>query len=104
MEDFYLYIQFQSKKQKVKLVNPNTNISVLIGNLRQLKDAEGKYIFNMPKMGEDGVPMDYLFGKIDETGHVLLLHSNRGKTEYCLLDYNIKSGDTIELITDPKAG
>ncbi|MFZ4398515.1 MAG: hypothetical protein ACOYO1_00660 [Bacteroidales bacterium] len=103
-ENFFLYIQYQAKRQKVIVNNPNTNLEVLIDNLKHLKDREGNYMFDMPTMGNDGVPVDYIFGKIDESGQVLLLHSSRGKTEFCLKDYNVKNGDTLELVSDPKAG
>ncbi len=104
MEDFYLYIQFHAKKQKVILTNPNIDLNVLIGNLKHLQDNDGKYVFDMPNMDKDGTPIDYTLGKIDEDGQVLLLHAKRGKTEFCLLDYNVKSGDTIDLVADLKAG
>jgi hypothetical protein len=103
-ENFYLFIQYQNKKTKVKVNDPNSNLDVLITNLKHLQNKEGKYLFDMPNVGVDGVPVDYIFGKIDETGQVLLLHAKRGKTEFCLHDYNVQNGDTIELVPDPKAG
>ena len=103
-EKFYLYVQYQTKKQKVLVTNPNTNLDVLVNNLKHLQDRDGNYMFDMPTMDNDGTPVDYLLGKIDETGQVSLLHSKRGKTEFCLRDYNVLSGDTLELVSDHKAG
>ncbi|MFZ4398513.1 MAG: hypothetical protein ACOYO1_00650 [Bacteroidales bacterium] len=102
-ENFFLYIQYQAKKQKVIVNNPNTNLDVLIDNLKHLKDREGNYMFDMPHMKE-GVGVIYVFGKIDENGKVSILHPSRGKTEFCLKDYNVKNGDTLELVVDPLAG
>lgn len=103
-EKFYLYIQYQTKKQKVIVTNPDSNISVLINNLKHLQDREGKYMFDMPNIDNDGAAIDYLLGKMDDNGQVNLLHSKVGKTEFCLRDYNVESGDTLELVSDHKAG
>jgi hypothetical protein len=103
-EKFFLNIQYQTKKQKVIVTDPNTNLEVLIGNLKHLKDRDGNYMFDMPNMDNDGTPVDYILGKMDENGQVNLLHSKRGKTEFCLRDYNVNSGDTLELVSDHKAG
>lgn len=103
-DKFILHIRYQNKTQKVKVTDPNSNLEVLIGNLKHLQDKDGNHLFDMPNMGNDGVPVDYMFGKVDESGQVLLLHSKRGKTEFCLHDYNVNSGDTLDLVSDPKAG
>ena len=105
MEDkFYLNIQYKNTKQKVQVTDPNCGLDVLIQNLKHLQDREGKYMFDMPTMDVEGTPNDYVFGKIEENGQVSLLHPKRGKTEFCLRDYNVQSGDTLELVPDPKAG
>ena len=45
-----------------------------------------------------------LFGKKDENDNFIILNPKIGKTECCLRDYNVKSGDTLEVIMDPIAG
>lgn len=51
------------------------------------------------------VPTEYFFGKKDEaTGRDIILQPKVGKTKKTLLDYNVKSGDTLEIISDPIAG
>ncbi len=103
-EKFYLYIQYGNKKKKVRVTDPNANLDVLINNLREIKDQSGNNLFEMPHVAHDGSAVDYVFGKMDEDGQVMILHSKRGKTEFCLRDYNVKNGEILELVADPKAG
>lgn len=103
-EKFYLNIRFKNQTTKVIVDDPNSNLDVLVTNLRNLKDPSGKHYFDLPNMDIEGAPVNYLFGKTDENGKLILLHSKKGKTEYCLRDYNVKSGDSIELVGDYVAG
>ena len=75
-----------------------------MNNLRQAVDNTGTRIFDLPEM-IDYVPTEYFFGKKDEaTGRDIILQPKVGKTKKTLLDYNVKSGDTLEIISDPIAG
>ena len=75
-----------------------------MNNLRQAVDSTGERVFDMPEM-IDYVPSEYFFGKKDETtGRDIILQPKVGKTAKTLLDYNVKSGDTLEIISDPIAG
>ena len=38
------------------------------------------------------------------TGRDIILQPKVGKTKKTLLDYNVKAGDTLEVISDPIAG
>ena len=73
-------------------------------NLRHSTDENGKAIFELPNVDKDGVVVEYFFGKKDENDNFIILNPKIGKTECCLRDYNVKSGDTVEVIMDPIAG
>lgn len=104
MEDFFLFLRYKNKTIKFKVTDPNTELEVLMNNLRKAVDATGTRIFDLPEM-IDYVPTEYFFGKKDETtGRDIILQPRIGKTTKCLLDYNVKPGDTLEIISDPIAG
>ncbi len=104
MEDFHLFLRYKNKTIKFKITDPTTGLEVLMGNLRQAVDNTGTRIFDLPEM-IDYVPTEYFFGKKDEaTGRDIILQPKVGKTKKTLLDYNVKSGDTLEIISDPIAG
>ena len=104
MEDYYLFLRYKNKTIKFKVTDPTTGLEVLMNNLRQAVDNTGARIFDLPEM-IDYVPTEYFFGKKDETtGRDIILQPKVGKTKKTLLDYNVKSGDTLEIISDPIAG
>lgn len=104
MEDFFLFLRYKNKTIKFKVTDPNTELEVLMNNLRKAVDATGTRIFDLPEM-IDYVPTEYFFGKKDETtGRDIILQPKIGKTPKTLLDYNVKPGDTLEIISDPIAG
>ena len=104
MEDFFLFLRYKNKTIKFKVTDPNTDLEVLMTNLRKAVDNTGTRIFDLPEM-TDYVPTEYFFGKKDETtGRDIILQPKIGKTKKTLLDYNVKPGDTLEIISDPIAG
>lgn len=104
MEDFFLFLRYKNKTIKFKVADPNTDLEVLMTNLRKAVDNTGTRIFDLPEM-IDYVPTEYFFGKKDETtGRDIILQPKIGKTKKTLLDYNVKPGDTLEIISDPIAG
>lgn len=104
MEDFFLFLRYKNKTIKFKVNNPSTELEVLMSNLRKAVDNTGTRIFDLPEM-IDYVPTEYFFGKKDETtGRDIILQPKVGKTPKTLLDYNVKAGDTLEIISDPIAG
>ena len=104
MEDFFLFLRYKNKTIKFKITDPSTDLEVLMSNLRKAVDNTGARIFDLPEM-IDYVPTEYFFGKKDEvTGRDIILKPKVGKTAKTLLDYNVKAGDTLEVISDPIAG
>ena len=104
MEDFFLFLRYKNKTIKFRVSDPTTGLEVLMNNLRQAVDNTGERIFDMPEM-IDYVPSEYFFGKKDEiTGRDIILQPKVGKTAKTLLDYNVKTGDTLEIISDPIVG
>ncbi len=104
MEDFFLFLRYKNKTIKFKVTDPTTELEILMNNLRKAVDATGTRIFDLPEM-IDYVPTEYFFGKKDEaTGRDIILQPKIGKTTKTLLDYNVKPGDTLEIISDPIAG
>lgn len=104
MEDFYLKLRYKNKLVKFKVNDPHSTLEVLMNNLRFAVDEKGNKVFDMPEM-IDFVPTEYFFGKRDEaTGRDIILQPKVGKTNKTLADYNVKNGDTLEVISDPIAG
>ena len=103
-DDFYLRVHYKNKTIRYKLIDPNATLNVLMQNLRHSTDETGKAIFDLPNVDKDGVVVEYFFGKKDENDNFIILNPKIGKTECCLRDYNVKSGDTLEVIMDPIAG
>ncbi|MDL2326855.1 hypothetical protein LJC67_07245, partial [Bacteroidales bacterium OttesenSCG-928-A14] len=87
-----------------KLDDPNKNLGLLMDNLKMSRDKDGNPHFDLPNVDSDGVIVEYFFGKKDENGNDIILHPKIGKTEQCLRDYNVKTGETLDVIMDPVAG
>ncbi len=95
---------YKNKTIKFKINNPATESEVLMSNLRKAVDNTGTRIFDLSEM-IDYVPTEYFFGKKDETTERdIILQPKVGKTNKTLLDYNVKAGDTLKVISDPIAG
>lgn len=104
-ENFYLRLSYKNKTIRFQVSNPNDTLKVLMQRLREeCKDVNGNPIFELPNVDKDGAVVEYFFGKKDENDNYIILHPTQGKTEQCLRDYNIKSGETLEVIMDPIAG
>lgn len=105
MEDFFLDIIYKDKKVKFRITNPEAPLSTLMQNLRHAIGQDGKLIFDFPSVDQTGAPLDYFFGKEDETVHeVRILRPRIGRTDQTLIDYNVQNGDTIFLVPDPFPG
>lgn len=104
MDDFFVFLRYKNKTIKFKVTDPNTDLETLMSNLRKAADNTGTRIFDMPEM-VDYVPSEYFFGKKDEaTGRDIILQPRVGRSKKSLLDYNVRPGETLEIISDPIAG
>lgn len=104
-QEFFLNIVYKNKTVKFRVVNPDAPISALMTNLRHAIGNDGKLIFDFPSIDETGAPLDYFFGKEDESVHeIRVMRPRIGKTDQSLRDYNVNSGDTVSLIPDPFPG
>lgn len=102
-EKFYLFLRYNNKTVKFEIKNVNTSLEDLMKNLKKAVDANGKHIFDLPDM-IDFSPTEYYFGKNDKVAGNMVLYPKEGKKLFYLQDYNIKNGDTLEIIPDPIAG
>ena len=48
MEDFFLFLRYKNKTIKFKVTDPNTDLEVLMTNLRKAVDNTGTRIFDLP--------------------------------------------------------
>lgn len=104
MEDFHVHMRYRNKTIRFKVSDPNYEMEKLMENLRNATDKEGKRFFNLPEM-IDFTPTEYFFGKMDETtGQCVILQPRIGKTKMRMSDYDIKDGDTLDVVPDPIAG
>lgn len=104
-QNFYLNIVYKNKTVKFRVVNPDAPLATLMSNLRHAIGNDGKLIFDFPSIDQTGAPIDYFFGKEDPDVHeIRVLRPRIGKTDQTLADYNVVSGDTINLIPDPFPG
>lgn len=105
MEEFFLDIIYKDKKVKFRITNPDAPLSTLMQNLRHAIGQDGKLIFDFPSIDQTGAPLDYFFGKEDDTVHeVRILRPRIGKADQTLADYNVQNGDTVFLVPDPFPG
>lgn len=105
MEEFFLNIVYKNKTVTFRVMNPDAPLATLMNNLRHAVGQDGRLIFDFPSIDETGAPLDYFFGKEDETVHeVRVLRPRIGKTDQTLADYQVKNGDTVFLIPDPFPG
>lgn len=105
MEEFHLNIIYKNKNVKFKVVNPEAPLSMLMNNLRQSTGKDGRLIFDFPSIDQTGAPLEYFFGKEDETTHeIRVLRPRIGKEDQKLSSYNIQNGDNVYLVPDPFPG
>lgn len=103
-EKFYLFLRYNNKTVKFEIRNPQASLEDLMKNLKKSVDANGNRVFDLQDM-IDFSPTEYYFGKKDEaTGQNIVLFPREGKKIFYLEDYNIKNGDSLEVIPDPIAG
>lgn len=99
MEDnFFLFLTYKGKTVKFKVLNPSDSLNLLMDKLKKLE------IFDMSNVDPSGAPINYFFGKTDESGQQIILNPKIGKTELFLHDYNVVSGDSLTIIYEPIAG
>ena len=86
-------------------MNPHAPLESLMQNLRHAAGKDGRLIFDFPSIDQTGAPLDYFFGKDDpEINEIRILRPRIGKTDQCLADYGINTGDTLHVIADPYPG
>ena len=97
-EDFFLFLSYKGKTLKFRVSNPTDSLGLLMEKLKESGH------FDMPAVDPSGAPITYFFGKSDATGKNIILNPKVGKTEQYLHDYNVVSGDTLLIISEPIAG
>jgi hypothetical protein len=83
---------------EVKVNDPNKTLRDQVNSIVQ--------VFELPKMDNGGNPIQYLLGQSMDNGddpEILEFQDEDGR-EQCLLDYNVKPGDHLHLISIPIAG
>ena len=104
-EDFFLFLVYNDKKIKFRVVNPMAPLATLMTNVRHVTNKDGMLYFDFPSLDSTGAPLDYYFGKEDPQLHeVRIMRPRIGKVDQLLSDYDIKNGDTLYLIADPFPG
>ena len=83
---------------EVKVTDPNKTIRDQINSIVQ--------VFELPKMDNGGNPIQYLLGKLmeDDEEPVILEFEDENGREQCLMDYGIRPGDHLHLVSVPIAG
>lgn len=98
-EDFFLKLSYKGKNVKFRVLNPTTDsLGLLMEKLKKLQ------MFDMPSVDPSGAPINYFFGKADESGQQIILNPKIGKTEQYLHDYGVVNGDSLMIIYEPIAG
>lgn len=100
-EDFFIILTIEGsafEEVEVKVSDPTKTIRDQISSIVQ--------VFELPKMDNGGNPIQYLLGQIidDEDEPRILDFEDEDGREQCLLDYNIETGDHLQLISVPIAG
>ncbi len=105
MEEFFLELVYKDKKVTFKVIDHKIPLSALMNNLRHSTGVDGRLIFDFPSIDQTGAPLDYFFGKSDETtSQVRILRPRIGSEEQTLADYNVVNGDILHIIPDPFPG
>lgn len=97
-EEFFLFLTYQGKTLKFKINTPTDSLNTLMEKVKETN------MFDMPSMDPSGAPLEYYFGKSDETGQPIILNPKIGKTEMYLMDYNVENGDALQIVYNPIPG
>ena len=83
---------------EVKVTDPNKTIRDQINSIVQ--------VFELPRMDNGGNPITYLLGRMEDDSDTpsILEFSDADGREQTLMDYNVKSGDHLHLISRAIAG
>ena len=81
---------------EVKVTDPLDTIRDQIKNIVQ--------VFDLPKVDNGGNPLYYLLCKMIDGEPVILEFEDEDGREQCLLDYNVQTGDDLQMISIPIAG
>lgn len=88
----------QYEEVEVQITDPHRTITEQI---KRIVDA-----FQLQKMDSSGTPIRYLLGQAKKDNpepEIFDFLDDKGR-EKTLLDYNVKSGDTLRLVMEPNAG
>lgn len=100
-EDFFIYLTIEGtpyEDVEIKVSDPNKAIRDQIASIVQ--------VFELPKMDNGGMPIQYLLGMTHEDGNepeILELEDEDGR-EQAIIDYNIQPGDHLHLCSIPVPG
>ena len=104
-DEFFLNIMYKNEQVKFRVANTDAPLDVLMHNLRHVTGKDGRLIFDFPSIDNTGAPLDYFFAKEDpEVKSLRVLRPRIGHTDQKLVDYNVRSGDTLHIIPDPFPG
>lgn len=100
-DDFIIILTIDGtayEEVEVKVSDPNKTIRDQISTIVS--------VFELPKIDNGGNPIQYLLGQIiDESGEPTILEfEDADGREQALIDYNVQSGDHLQLISVPIAG
>ena len=96
-EDFILLLKYKGKVYRFKVTDPTASLFQLTKNL------QNSGTFEMPSTDNSGAPILYYFAKVKD-GKSMILQPKHGRNEMHLIDYNVKNGDTLLIISEPVAG
>jgi len=99
---FFIKLYFDNISVYDKDRNPIASAEVNVSDLSLPIEEQIRRIvevFKLPKINELGQPIEYLLAQPDK--EVLEFQDDDRRTR-CFLDYNIKSGDKLHLLVDPK--
>lgn len=96
-EDFYLFLTYKGVKNRLKLSDINASLEDLMNSLIETG------IYEMPTTCiYSGIPIRYYFAKV-KGGQFMVLAPKIGNDIMYLYDYNIKSGDELQIVNEPIA-
>lgn len=100
-DDFIIILTIHGtayEEVEVKVSDPNKTIRDQISTIVS--------VFELPKIDNGGNPIQYFLGQIiDESGEPTILEfEDADGRERALIDYNVQSGDHLQLTSVPIAG
>lgn len=89
---------------KAFLADPTNNLKVTIDNIKKIaRDNPGKS-WDLPEMNHGGQRIVYRLGRnVNGKNEIFQPINNKGE-EQCLMDYNVKEGDSLILVQKVIAG